>query len=93
MSLTADSVSIADEIARAGGRQVRRYVNESLSRTAREAGASGLEPCDFVCECGHLTCTEVVRMPLSSFDESSPPGSIVGHGEGTDDPRLGARIG
>ncbi len=81
MSLTADSMSIADQIARDGGRQVRRYVNESLSRTAREAGASGLEPCDFVCECGHLSCTAVVRMPLASFDESSPPGSIVGHGE------------
>jgi hypothetical protein len=83
MSLTADSMSIADHIARDGGRQVRRYVNESLSRTAREAGASGLEPFDFVCECGHLSCTTVVRMPLASFDESSPPGAIVGHGEGT----------
>ena len=81
MSLTADSMSIADQIARDGGRQVRRYVNESLSRTAREAGASGLEPCDFVCECGHLSCTAVVRMPLASFDGSSPPGSIAGHGE------------
>ena len=52
MSLTADSMSIADQIARDGGRQVRRYVNESVSRTAREAGANELEPCDFVCECG-----------------------------------------
>lgn len=81
MSLTADSMSIADEIARGGGRQVRRYVNESLSLKAREGGSSGSEPCDFVCECGHLSCTEVVRLPLSSFDASSPPGSIVGHGE------------
>jgi hypothetical protein len=81
MSLTADSMSIADQIARDGGRQVRRYVNESVSRTAREAGANELEPCDFVCECGSLSCTEVVRMPLASFDESSPPGSISGHGD------------
>ncbi len=86
MSLTVDSTSIADEIARAGGRQVRRYVNESLSRTARQAGGSGIEQCDFVCECGSLSCTEVVRMPPSSFDESSPPGSIVGHDGGVDIP-------
>jgi len=86
MSLTANSTSVADEIAREGGRQVRRYVNESLSRTAREAGTSELEPCDFVCECGHLSCTEIVRLPLSSFDESSPPGTIVGHAEGADFP-------
>lgn len=81
MSLTVDSMSLADELARAGGRKVRRYVNESLSRAARQAGADDLELCDFVCECGHLSCAEVVPMPLSCFDESSRPGSIVGHGE------------
>ena len=81
MSLTEDSTSTADELARAGGRQIRRYVNESLSRAAKEAGASELEPCDFLCECGQLSCTEVVRMPRSSFDESSEPGSIVAHGD------------
>ncbi len=86
MSSRSNSTSIAEERAHAGGRQIRRYVNESLARTAREAGGHGPEPCDFVCECGHLSCTEVVRMPLSSFDESSPPGSIVGHGEGADSP-------
>ena len=81
MSLIEGPTSTADELARAGGRQIRRYVNESLARAAKEARASEHELCDFLCECGQLSCTAVVRMPHSSFDESSEPGSIVAHGD------------
>jgi hypothetical protein len=90
MLLTANSASLADELAQAGGRDVRRYVNESLARAASERDASGTEALDFVCECGHLSCMEVVSMPLSSFDESSPPGSIVGHDQDAESARTPA---
>ena len=81
MTATSKTQGIADQLARAAGQKVRRYVNESVYRTALDAGANELAVRDFVCECGDLECSELVCMPLSSFDESSRPGSIVGHGD------------
>lgn len=65
MAVTTDRRSVADELARAGGRKIRRYVNESIYRAAKEA----------------LSCSEHVSMALSEFDASSRPGAIVGHEE------------
>jgi hypothetical protein len=81
MPAISNASSTADDLARAGGRKVRRYVNESVYRTAREAGAADLDVRDFVCECGDLSCSELVSLPLWHFDESPSPGSITGHYE------------
>lgn len=81
MTVTTDGRSVADELARAGGRKIRRYVNESIYRAAKEADASDGAVREFVCECGNLSCSEQVSMALSEFDASSRPGAIVGHEE------------
>jgi len=52
-------------------------------RTARDAGADEDAVREFVCECGDLSCSELVSLPLSTFDEASAPGSIVGHACGS----------
>ena len=81
MDATSDRISIADELAVAAGRKVRRYVNESVYRTAKDAGAGEFAVRDFVCECGDRSCSELASIPLAHFDESSRPGSIVAHGD------------
>jgi hypothetical protein len=72
---------IADQLAHAGGRKVRRHVNESIYRTAREAGGDAGTSRRFVCECGHLDCPELVVLRLSEFDLGSRPGTILARHE------------
>ena len=79
MAATGRRLSLADEIARTGGRKIRRYVNESIYRAATRGELDRQAVFEFVCECGHLDCAEVVRMPLERFDASSSPGAIIAH--------------
>ena len=73
---------IADQLAHAGGRKVRRHVNESIYRTAWDAGARAKAKRRFVCECGHLDCPELVVLRLGDFDLGSRPGTILARHDG-----------
>jgi hypothetical protein len=80
MTFTTDPQTIADELAAAGGRSVRRFVNDSLVDAARDGPDREAAVLELVCECGDLSCTEVVRVPLSAFDRRDELGPIVAHG-------------
>ena len=68
---------IAEQIAHAGGRKVRRYINESTYRAALAQGAGENNMLRFMCECGHVDCRDLVPLRLVDFDECSRPGAIV----------------
>jgi hypothetical protein len=68
---------IADQIAVAGGRKVRRYMNEPTYRAALRQRADENSMHRFMCECGHLDCPELIALRLVDFDERSRPGTIV----------------
>jgi hypothetical protein len=73
---------VADQLANAGGRKVRRYVNESIYRAATRRGFEPSSMRRFMCECGYLDCPELVALRLGDFDDRSRPGSILAHHEG-----------
>jgi hypothetical protein len=43
-----------------------RRANEELEERFREVGAEGLTP--FLCECGEVTCTQVIRLTLAEYE-------------------------
>lgn len=57
---------------------VQRFVNDEIARTARRLGARLSSRFEFVCECGDLSCRDVVPMALARYGASAP-GSIVAH--------------
>ena len=58
---------------------VRRFANDEIARVG-----SSLDDLDeghrfeFLCECGDLSCTRLVRMTVAEY-RASAPGSVVGH--------------
>ena len=80
MSVT--DVPVADQLANAGGRKARRYVNESIYRAATLRGVSPASMPRFMCECGHLDCPELVALRLCDFDARSRPGTILARHKG-----------
>lgn len=68
---------IAEQLALAGGRKVRRYLNRSIYQTAlRESGAESSK-LRFMCECGDFDCPERVELRLVDFDEHFRPGTVL----------------
>lgn len=59
---------------------VRRFANEQIARVGRS-----LDDLDeghrfeFLCECGDLSCGQLVRMTIEEYRAASSPGSVVGH--------------
>ncbi len=81
MSTSFAPSDISCELADQGGRSVRRLVNRSIYDRAVQLGVGDDVPMEFLCECGHLECAELVRLRLSEFDRLSLPGPVVAHGE------------
>ena len=65
---------IADQLAHAGGRKVRRYLNRSIYQTALREGGAESSKLRFMCECGDFDCPERVELRLVDFDEHFRPG-------------------
>jgi hypothetical protein len=70
----------SDEVADQAGRSIRRLANRSIYDQAVELRVADDARVEFLCECGHLECHDVVVFPLSEFDTFSAPGTIVAHG-------------
>jgi hypothetical protein len=80
VSISSAPSDISSELADQGGRSVRRLVNQSIYDRAVQFGVADDVPMEFLCECGHLECADLVRLRLTEFDTSSPPGSVTAHG-------------
>lgn len=72
-------VPVADQITHASGRKVRRYMNESRYpyRAALPEGVAENSIRRFMCECGHLKCSELLALRLVDFDSRSRPLAVV----------------
>jgi hypothetical protein len=81
VSASSAPYDISSELADQGGRSVRRLVNRSIYDRAVQLGVAGDVLMEFLCECGHLECGDLVRLRLTEFDTSSLPGSVTAHGE------------
>lgn len=68
---------IADQLANAAGRKVRRNLNRSIYLKALREGGAESSLLRFTCECGDLDCPEWVELRLVDFDEHSRPGTLV----------------
>ncbi len=80
MSASSALSDISSELADQGGRSVRRLVNRSIYDRAVRLGVADDVPMEFLCECGHLECADLVRLRLTEFDTASLPGSVTAHG-------------
>ena len=69
----------SEELADQAGRSIRRLANRSIYVQAVELRVADDAPLELLCECGHLECNAVVTLPLSEFDLTSAPGTIVAH--------------
>ena len=66
--LPADSDNESARAARvAENESTFRRANEKLEKRFRELDADGLTP--FLCECGDIACTRVVRLSLDEYEE------------------------
>jgi hypothetical protein len=45
-----------------------RQANEKISEVAEEQGLT-VPPVPFICECGDMTCTRIVRMTLTEYSD------------------------
>ncbi len=91
MSALSAPSEISSELADQGGRSVRRLVNRSIYDRAVQLGVADDGPMEFLCECGHLECADLVRLRLTEFDTSSLPGSVTAHGPITRSSKLRLR--
>jgi hypothetical protein len=72
-------LTTAEEVAEAATRRIRRYVNDAIYGAAVQHGGHDLTVCHFMCECGELSCSETVAMPLGGYDSDSAPGDVTAH--------------
>ena len=57
---------------------LRRHVNDEVARTAERYKITEGDRFQFVCECGDLTCRQLVTLTLTGY-AASPPGSVLAH--------------
>lgn len=74
-----DPKTSAEALADAGAQFVRRMANHAIYEAAKRGGDDSATR-DFLCECGHLECRRMVTMPISDFEPTSAPGTVVSHG-------------